>query len=64
MSDQPLIDVRCPNCQKLLFQVDRLGSVVKTKCPRCGAMVQWPALEPALVPRRDWPPKIETKEAT
>lgn len=60
MSDTTLIDVRCPHCQKLLFQATGLGPPVKIKCSRCGTLVQWPSLAPEVI-YQEKPPKLEVK---
>ena len=35
------VDVRCPQCDRLLCRVDGVGSKVEIKC-RCGCVVEWP----------------------
>lgn len=35
------IEVRCPQCDRLLCRVDGLGTEVEIKC-RCGCIVVWP----------------------
>lgn len=38
-----LIDVRCPNCRKLLLRAAP-GSLLEIKCERCKMLVAWPTL--------------------
>lgn len=53
---EPLTEVRCPACNKLLFKAALtamfpLGSI-EVKC-RCNALVRWPVLAAVIVPVRD-----------
>lgn len=48
MADSQMIEVRCPQCNKLLLRVAGMGSLVETKCDRCGAMVRYPKLAPEI----------------
>lgn len=41
------VDVRCPDCNKLLFKIYGLA-VVETVCPRCGAKSEYPTLSPRI----------------
>lgn len=44
-----MIDVRCPQCEKLLFRAEGMGSVIETRCPRCSVTVRWPSLGAVVV---------------
>ncbi|MGW8177384.1 MAG: Com family DNA-binding transcriptional regulator [bacterium] len=37
----PVHDVRCPNCNRLLFKIEGLAKV-ETVCKRCRTLVVWP----------------------
>lgn len=46
MSDNIHREVRCPECDKLLFKARLFGFsiafVVEIKCGRCGILIVWP----------------------
>ena len=46
------LEVRCPECDKLLFKVIWLGAIIEIVCPRCGTMVRWPTIAPEIVSKR------------
>jgi len=40
--------VHCPECGRMLFKVAGLA-YIETKCPKCKALVTWPALKAEAV---------------
>lgn len=40
--------VHCPECGRMLFKVAGLA-YIETKCPKCKALVTWPALKAVTV---------------
>lgn len=45
-----MIEVRCPQCGKLLFKADGFGSRIEAYCPRCKVQISWPSPRPEVVP--------------
>jgi len=41
-------EIRCPRCKRLLLKV-RGAAEIEIVCHRCGAKVQWPNLDMAIV---------------
>jgi phage FluMu protein Com len=56
-------EIRCPQCGKLLFKAENLGSVIEIQCPRCNTLVRWPAWE-AEVSRPGKPGPSENKASS
>lgn len=44
------IEVRCPQCKRLLFKVQGFGARVTCKCERCKSLVRWPSTAAEVVP--------------
>ncbi len=42
-----LIEVRCPNCNRLLLRMGGFG-LVEIRCPKCKALVRYPKLVPEI----------------
>ena len=43
------IDVRCPNCDKLLFIAYGLGTIIQIMCPRCRKKIIWPCIYAEMI---------------
>ena len=48
----PYLRVRCPNCSRLLAEVVP-GSVVRVKCSRLKAVIEWPSPARQATGRRE-----------
>lgn len=46
-------EVRCPECNKLLFKVAGLGARIEIVCARCGTKVLWPSMAPEIVSKKN-----------
>lgn len=45
------IEVRCPNCRKLLLKVSGYCCIIYIICPRCGVKVKWPVMTGEVLPQ-------------
>lgn len=45
-----MIDVRCPQCGKLLFKAQGFGTQIEAHCPRCKINLLWPANVAEIIP--------------
>ncbi|MCD6663521.1 MAG: Com family DNA-binding transcriptional regulator [Comamonas sp.] len=53
-------DVKCGRCSKLLARAE---GTVEIKCPRCGCLNHWRAIEPQTPERPERHPKKENDDA-
>lgn len=49
MTDNGMIEVRCPQCGFLLFKGIPGSGVVEIKCKNCKHIVRWPSIKPEIV---------------
>ena len=44
-----MIEIRCPQCNKLLGKTEAPGPRIEIVCPKCKVLVAWPSLRAEIV---------------